>query len=199
MTIDEQDLEQEKKPAYIFKICLIGNGGVGKTCIARRLCFDTFDANTKLTIGIDFYTYDVPIIINGEESFLRLSIWDFGGQEQFRKFFLYYLSGANGIFLVFSLVNIQTLVMLDWWYEKLQEYGHQNTPRIIVATKNDLIHKQEENTKIDDLVVDRFLMRHNEKDFIKTSSKDNYNIEFSFKKLVEKVLNYYNFHYDRIK
>ena len=187
------------KPCYIIKICLLGQGGVGKTCMAKRLCFNTFDIHTQLTIGVDFYSHDLPIIIDNKEEFIRLSIWDFGGQEQFRKFFLYYLSGANGIFLVFSLVNIQTLVMLDWWYEKLQEYGHQNTPRIIVATKNDLIHKQEENTKIDDLVVDRFLMRHNEKDFIKTSSKDNYNIEFSFKKLVEKVLNYYNFHYDRIK
>ncbi len=193
------DIIDTIKPRYIIKICIVGQGGVGKTCMTKRLCFNTFDAHTQLTIGVDFYSYDLPIIIDDEEEFIRLSIWDFGGQEQFRKFFLYYMSGANGIFLVFSLVNIQTLVMLDWWYEKLQEYGHQDTPRIIVATKNDLINKQEENTKIDDLVIDRFLTRHNEKDFIKTSSKDNYNIEFSFKKLVEKALNYYNFHYDRVK
>ena len=187
------------KPRYIIKICILGQGAVGKTCLAKRLCFNTFDTHTQLTIGVDFYSHDLPIIIDNKEEFIRLSIWDFGGQEQFRKFFLYYLSGANGIFLVFSLVNIQTLIMLDWWYEKLQEYGHKDTPRVIIATKSDLIDKFEDDSKkIDDLVIDRFLMRHSEKDFIKTSSKDNYNIEFSFKTLVEKVLNYYNFQYDRI-
>jgi GTPase SAR1 family protein len=151
-----------------------------------------------LTIGVDFYTHDLPILIDGEEKFIRLSLWDFGGQEQFRKFFLYYLSGANGIFLVFSLVNIQTLLMLDWWYDKLDQNNHQNTPRFILGTKSDLINTPEASTLIDDLVIDRFLKRHNESSFIKTSSKQNYNIELSFKELVRKVLNHYNFHYDKI-
>ena len=110
---------EEEKPAYVFKICLIGSGAVGKTCIARRLCFDTFDANTQLTIGIDFYTYDIPIIVKGEETFVRHTIWDFGGQEQFKRLFNYYIDGANGIFLVFELVKLESLTRLDWWYDRL--------------------------------------------------------------------------------
>jgi GTPase SAR1 family protein len=78
--------------------------------------------NTKLTIGIDFYSSSVPVIIDGEEEIIRLSIWDFGGQEQFKKMFLYYIGGANGIFTVFSLIDLQTLIGLDWWYEKLIEF-----------------------------------------------------------------------------
>ena len=188
----------EIKPHYIIKICILGQGGVGKTCICRRLCYNTFESNTQLTIGVDFYSHDLPILIDGEEKFIRLSLWDFGGQEQFRKFFLYYLSGANGIFLVFSLVNIQTLLMLDWWYDKLDHHNHQNTPRLIIGTKNDLKDTPEASTLINDLVIDRFLKRHDESSFIKTSSKINYNIEISFKEMVTKILNHYNFHYDRI-
>lgn len=188
---------EEIKPHYIIKICILGQGGVGKTCIARRLCFDTFDANTQLTIGVDFYTYDLPIIIDDEEKFIRLSIWDFGGQEQFRKFFLYYLSGANGILLAFSLVDFNTLLALDWWYEKLFEHNHQDTPRIIMGTKNDLVNTFNDKKRVNDLVIDRFLKKHNEPDFIKTSSKFNYNIQYCFKELVKKVLNHYNFYYDR--
>ncbi|MFX0030664.1 MAG: hypothetical protein ACFE8B_15735, partial [Candidatus Hermodarchaeota archaeon] len=41
---------KERSPRYIFKICLIGSGGVGKTCMARRLCFNTFSSQTQLTV-----------------------------------------------------------------------------------------------------------------------------------------------------
>ena len=56
---------------------------VGKTCIARRLCFNTFDVNTKETLGIEFYTKNLPIVVDGDNTFVRISIWDFGGREQF--------------------------------------------------------------------------------------------------------------------
>jgi len=123
--------EREEQPYYIFKICLLGQGGVGKTCIARRLCFDTFDTNTRLTIGIDFYTYDLPILVDGNETFVRLSLWDFGGQEQFKQMFSYYIHGAMGIFMVFSLINLNsTLLGLDWWYEHLFKQNQSKSRRV---------------------------------------------------------------------
>ncbi|MFW9930012.1 MAG: Rab family GTPase [Candidatus Thorarchaeota archaeon] len=197
MTADEFSHEQEPKPAYIFKICLIGNGGVGKTCIARRLCFDTFDSNTRLTIGIDFYTYDVPIIANGKETFLRLSIWDFGGQEQFKKMFSYYINGANGIFLVFSLYNLNnTLLGLDWWNEHLEEHNHDETPKILVGCKYDLV--KEQNKKINELVIENFRKKQGIIPYYKTSSKENYNIREIFIDMVKTILDKNNFEYEKI-
>lgn len=186
------------QPTYIFKICLLGAGAVGKTCIARRLCFDTFDANTKLTIGIDFYTYDLPIIINEKESFVRLSIWDFGGQEQFKRLFTYYITGANGIFMTFELINLQSLINLDWWYERLVEQNVNDTPKIVLGTKQDLVSKVDKKNKINDLVIKQFLKRHKEKDFIRTSSKENVNILQSFKEMAKKILEEHNLDYDKL-
>ena len=184
------------KPLYIFKICLIGNGGVGKTCIARRLCLDTFDANTKLTIGIDFYTHDIPIIIDGEESFVRLSIWDFGGQEQFKKMFSYYIHGANGVFLVFSLFNLNnTLLGLNWWNEHLAQLLHKDTPRILIGSKSDLIKDPE---KVDELVIENFRVKHDSIPFYKTSSKESYNINSVFLAMVESILQKNDFEYEKI-
>ena len=184
------------KPIYIFKICLIGNGGVGKTCIARRLCLDTFDANTKLTIGIDFYTHDIPIIINGEESFVRLSIWDFGGQEQFKKMFSYYIHGANGVFLVFSLFNLNnSLLGLNWWNEHLSKILHKNTPKILLGTKSDLVQDPE---KVDELVIESFRVKHDSLPFYKTSSKEDYNIHGVFLNMVESILKKNEFDYEKI-
>ncbi|MFX1336990.1 MAG: Rab family GTPase [Promethearchaeota archaeon] len=191
-------MSSKSHPAYIFKICLLGAGAAGKTCIARRLCYDTFDVNTKLTIGIDFYTYDLPIIINNEENFIRLSIWDFGGQEQFKRLFTYYINGANGIFMVFELINLQSLVNLDWWYERLVEQNVTDSPKIVIGTKQDLVSQVDEKTKINDLIIEQFLKRHNEKDFIRTSSKDNININRCFKEISIKILDLHELAYDRL-
>ena len=188
----------EPKPAYIIKICLLGQAGVGKTCICKRLALDVFEAYTKPTIGLDFYKYDLPILIKKEEKICRLSIWDFGGQEQFKKFFQYYISGAHGIFMVFDLSDVQSLIQLDWWHEKLVEFGHKETPKMHVGTKLDLIKENTDKLKSNELVINRFLEKQNENKFIKTSSKDNINVLFAFKAMIKKVLNKYNFDFDEI-
>lgn len=190
--------EIDTKPIYIFKVCILGQERVGKTCIARRLCFNTFDVNTKETLGIEFYTKDIPIIVDREDAFVRISIWDFGGREQFKKLFPYYINGANGIFMVFNLVDLQTLLRLDWWYEKLVDYNQANTARMCIGAKNDLVETADEKTKVDDLVIKRFMERHEENAFYKTSSKKNYNIELIFKELIERILDKNKLDYDRL-
>ncbi|MFW9941811.1 MAG: Rab family GTPase [Candidatus Thorarchaeota archaeon] len=191
-------VNNENKPIYIFKIVILGQERVGKTCIAKRLCFDMFDIKTQETLGIEFYSYDLPITVNGEDNFARLSIWDFGGREQFKKLFPYYINGANGIFMVFSLVDLQTLLRLDWWYERLGEYNQGETPRMFIGTKNDLVKNVDDKTRVDKLVIDRFMKRHAESDFFKTSSKENYNIREIFRELVIKILDRNKLDYDRI-
>ena len=185
-------------PHFIFKVCIIGLGGVGKTCIAKRFCFNTFETETKMTIGINFYTYDLPILVDGQKENLRLSIWDFGGQEQFKKLFPYYVNGANGLFMCFNLVNVHSLLSLDWWYEQLAKYEVENVPRIVLGTKQDLIERVEDKIRVEDAIIDSFLEKHNEKDFFRTSSKDNININECFKSLSKKVLDGISLHYDKL-
>lgn len=188
--------EREEQPYYIFKICLLGQGAVGKTCIARRLCFDTFDANTRLTIGIDFYTYDLPVLVDGNETFIRLSLWDFGGQEQFKQMFSYYIHGANGIFMVFSLFNLNnTLLGLEWWYEHLFKQNQDKTPKLLIGCKNDLVKKLE---KVDELVIENFRKKHDKVEFFKTSAKKNYNVRNIFVEMTKKILDTHSFKYDKI-
>ena len=182
--------------AFVFKICLIGNGRVGKTCIARRLCLNTFDMNTKMTIGIDFYNYRLPIIITGKKRYVSLIIWDFGGEEQFKKLFKYYISGANGIFLVFDLSDLnRTLLGLEWWIEQLKAHNHQETPKILVGTKYDLVKG---STTVDSLIIENFREKYGNLPFYETSSKKNYNIKLIFKELIKLILNKNEFEYDKI-
>jgi len=188
---------EETKPRYVFKICLIGSGGVGKTCMARRLCLNTFSSSTQLTVGIDFYTHDIPFIVKEDETFARLSIWDFGGQEQFKTLFGYYINGTNGIFLVFDLLNMQSLIKLDWWYDNLKDYNLQNHPKILIGTKHDLVQGDNKKYKVDKYVIEQFLQNHNEKEFVKTSSKESKNIVYIFKEMTKKIMHSHNLEYDR--
>ncbi len=188
--------EREDQPYYIFKICLLGQGGVGKTCIARRLCFDTFDANTRLTIGIDFYTYDLPILVDGDETFIRLSIWDFGGQEQFKQMFSYYIHGANGIFMVFSLFNLNnTLLGLEWWYEHLFKQKQNKTPKLLIGCKSDLVKNRK---KVNELVIENFRKKHDNVEFFKSSAKENHNVREIFVEMTRNILDTHSFQYDKI-
>lgn len=161
------------------------------------MCFNTFNANTQLTVGIDFYTYDLPILIKGEKVFARLSIWDFGGQEQFKSLFKYYINGANGIFLVFDLVRMASLLKLSWWLQRISEHGLDESPKILVGTKLDLA-QEEKQYKVDKIIIEQFLQKHNEQDYIETSSKDNTNIIDSFKRIVKRILDSHNFEYEKI-
>ena len=191
-------VNEGNKPIYIFKIVILGQERVGKTCIAKRLCFNTFEVETRETLGIEFYTYDLPITVSGANTFVRISIWDFGGREQFKKLFPYYINGANGIFMVFSLVDLQTLLRLDWWYERLGEYNHAETPRMFVGAKKDIVENVDDKTRVEKLVIDRFMKRHTESDFYKCSSKEDFNIKKIFKELVIKILEKNKLEYERI-
>ena len=187
---------EKKQPRYIFKICLIGSGGVGKTCMARRLCFNTFSAQTQLTVGIDFYTYDIPVVAKGDEVVVRLSIWDFGGQEQFKTLFSYYINGANGIFLVFDLLDMESLIKLDWWYDNLINFKVHTRPKTLVGTKYDLVQGENKKFKVDKYIIEQFLQKHDERDFVKTSSKENKNILYCFKEMTKKIMQSHNLDYD---
>jgi len=188
---------EDKNIRYVFKICLIGSGGVGKTCIARRLCLNSFNASTQLTVGTDFYSYEIPIIVKGEKVYARLSIWDFGGQVQFQTLFGYYINGADGIFLVFDLLKMESLIKLDWWYDNLIQHKLQDCPKILVGTKHDLAQSVDKGFKVDKYIIEQFLQNHNEKRFIKTSSKENENILSSFKEMTKRIMNSHNLEFDR--
>ena len=188
----------EKTPDYIFKLCMLGDGGVGKTCIAQRLCYNTFSLNTQLTVGIDFYTYEFSVTIKKDKKLVRLSIWDFGGQEQFKALFRYYINGVNGLFLVFDLLRMESLMKLEWWVKKLEEFEYHTIPKILIGTKLDLARLEDSQLKVDKLVIEQFLQRYNEKDYIPTSSKEDTNITLIFKALVKKIFDFNNFEYDKI-
>ena len=152
-----------------YKIVLLGDGGVGKTALIRRYCFNDFSVDTQMTIGLSFHSITLQAKQNDELFRIGLSIWDFGGQEQFRPLLPQFINGANAALLVFDLSSYHTLENLTEWYKLLLA----NAGKIaidLVGTKSDLT---EENPDIgvDSETIDQYVKKFEALHYLETSAK----------------------------
>jgi len=99
--------------------------------------------------------------------------------------------------MVFSLINLQTLINLDWWYDQLTKNNHLTTPKMIIGTKSDLVNEENEKYQVDNLIMKQFMKKHEEFEFLKTSAKIDYNIKERFREIVKKILDNNKLEYDK--
>ena len=121
---------------------LFGPPRVGKTTIAKTFITNSFYAEAKQTIAVEFHT-TVFSINDSENDQTKIQIWDLGGQEQFKNMGMFrdYCRGADGAILCFDLTDISSLFTLPEWIEFLEP----DIPRIMVGTKYDLATLEERN------------------------------------------------------
>ena len=91
---------QSKRSLLLFKVVVVGQGGVGKTSIARRFCEGKFSTSYHPTLGLDLFSKNLTI--GGQK--IKLLIWDTGGQEKLGQLRPYWYRGATGGVLVFSFL-----------------------------------------------------------------------------------------------
>jgi small GTP-binding protein len=118
---------------FILKILTAGEGGVGKTTLLHRYVEGKFSAETRMTIGVEFFLKETEI--DGKQCTLQL--WDFGGQERFRFLLESYVLGAKGALLMFDLTRMMTLENLEQWLNIVRK-GDPNLPVLFLGTKLDL-------------------------------------------------------------
>ena len=164
---------------FILKILTAGEGGVGKTTLLHRFVEGQFSADTKMTIGVEFFLKELDL--DGKQCTLQL--WDFGGQERFRFLLESYVLGAKGALLMFDLTRPMTLENLQQWVTICRK-GDENLPILFIGTKIDLAN--------DIMVDDDYALSFQEKfklfDFMKISSKSGENVLEAFELLTKKIL-----------
>jgi len=126
----------------IFKIIVVGDSNVGKTCLTYRFCEGSFPAITEATIGVDFK--ERRVTIDNEE--LRLQIWDTAGQERFRKSMVaHYYRNAAAVVFVYDVTREKSFRSLPGWLQEAASHieADESIPRLIVGNKIDLQDQQQ--------------------------------------------------------
>lgn len=162
-----------------IKISLCGNGGVGKTSIARAYATSEYLPRERITIGIQHFFKKVEF--NGNQYYL--AIWDLGGEKRFRFLAPVFLKGAKGIMYIFDITREETFLELPSWIEIVRQIVG-NVPSVLVGNKLDL----EQYRVIDKSVAEKFAREYGMLAYIETSAKTKLNLEKPFKLLLEKIL-----------
>ncbi|CBY23842.1 unnamed protein product [Oikopleura dioica] len=164
----------------LFKLLLIGDSGVGKTCVLFRFSDDTFNTTFISTIGIDFKIKTVEL--QGKK--IKLQIWDTAGQERFHTITTSYYRGANGILLVYDITQPKTFDNISKWLRNINEHASEDVERMLIGNKCDM-----EDKRLISEERGRKVAEENGIKFFETSAKENINIEIAFNSLAEDILN----------
>ncbi|KAJ3437648.1 ras-related protein rab-2-a [Anaeramoeba flamelloides] len=156
---------------YLYKFVIIGDSGVGKSCILLQFTDHRFQALHDLTIGVEFGARLIDI--EGEK--IKLQIWDTAGQESFRSITRSYYRGAAGALLVYDITRRETFNHLVSWLEDARQHSSKDLKIMLVGNKLDLDYKREVSYE-EGLT---FAQEHN-LTFVETSAKSSQNIEEAF-------------------
>ncbi|XP_046637323.1 ras-related protein Rab-30-like isoform X1 [Daphnia pulicaria] len=163
---------------YLFKVVLIGNAGVGKTCLVRRFTQGIFPPGQGATIGVDFMIKTVEI--DGLK--IKLQIWDTAGQERFRSITQSYYRSAHALILVYDVSAQPTFDCLPVWLREVEEYASPKVLRVLVGNKVD-----RDDREIPPAVGEAF-SRMNNMYFIETSAKDCSNVDKLFQEIARELI-----------
>jgi len=163
---------------YLFKLLLIGDSGVGKTCVLFRFSEDAFNSTFISTIGIDFKIRTIDL--DGKK--IKLQIWDTAGQERFRTITTAYYRGAMGIMLVYDITNEKSFDNIRNWIRNIEEHAATDVEKMILGNKCDMNDKRQVSRERGEQLGIEYSVR-----FMETSAKTSVNVEESFISLARDI------------
>ncbi len=164
------------------KICLVGEGAVGKTCLIRRFIQDQFDDRYISTLGAKVSKKEIRVDGPNGGMDVDMTIWDIMGEKGFRELLKEaYFHGAQGVLAVCDITRKETLDDLgDWVAAVIKVTG--NVPIEFLANKSDLK---------DQIVVSRADIQNAAQShgapYLYTSAKTGENVEVAFAKLAQMI------------
>ena len=167
-----------------YKIILVGDSGVGKTCILMRAVNNRYTDAYQATIGFEF----LLLYFQVNDVKIKLQIWDTCGQEIYRSLIQGFFRNTTATVLVYSKTNRSSFDNLGMWIKDIKNNTEQDMPILLIGNKCD-----EENRNIDVTKEEgeEYSKQYNLKYFNETSAKNGYNINEIFEEVAKIVYKEY--------
>ncbi|MHA1917425.1 MAG: Rab family GTPase [Candidatus Ranarchaeia archaeon] len=172
---------------FVFKVVLLGEGGVGKTSLILKYTQNKFEENYKPTLGTDFAVH----IVEYNNQKVCFQIWDLGGQEHFEQLRAIYCKGAAGAILVFDVTRPDTYLVMKNWYDKLKKNGTTEyltrQEVLLIGNKVDL-----PDERLVPIEAGKMFEKWLKIKYIETSAKTGLNVDKLFLKLAKSLVDKIN-------
>ncbi|KAL3853612.1 hypothetical protein ACJMK2_017144 [Sinanodonta woodiana] len=168
---------------YLFKIVLIGDADVGKTCVVQRFKSGTYVEKHASTIGVDFTMKTLQI----DGKLVKLQIWDTAGQERFRTITQSYYRSANGVVMAYDITKKSSFDSVSQWLDDVKRYAGPNIVQVLIGNKRDL----EDMREVPFTEAKNYAQHHGMIDVLETSARENINIDEVFLKLAKELIKRY--------
>ena len=174
----EEVTSNDTKEDYKLKVVVVGDSGVGKTNLIKRFISNTFNENSKATVGVEFLSKSYKI----NEKVFKIEIWDTAGQERYKSITAAYYKGAKGALVVYDTTQKPSFENIDKWMTEIKDKASPDMKLIIVGNKTDLVDQKQVTTeealgKAKDL----------ESPLMEASAKDGNNVKEAFYDLLREM------------
>ncbi|KAF7548197.1 hypothetical protein G7046_g8755 [Stylonectria norvegica] len=159
-------------------LLLIGDSGVGKSCLLLRFADDTYTESYISTIGVDFKIRTIEL----DGKTVKLQIWDTAGQERFRTITSSYYRGAHGICVVYDVTDMDSFNNVKQWLQEIDRYATEGVNKLLVGNKSDMSDK-----KVVEYTVAKEFADSLGIPFLETSAKNASNVEQAFLTMARQI------------
>ena len=163
----------------VYKVLLLGDSTVGKTCVLLKYTDKIFQDTHMMTIGLDYRLKSMKLK-NGLD--VKLQIWDTAGQDRFRSITKNYYKGSNGIILIYDVTNKRTFENVKSWVSQIHEEISDKVVIYLIGNKIDMEEERKVSTKEGEDLANELGLP-----FLETSAKTGVNIDTIFNEIVEKI------------
>ena len=150
-----------------FKIIVIGDSGVGKSCLTSKAVKNMFIEFYQATIGFEFLTYNLKM----NDTIVKLQIWDTCGQEVYRSLISNFYRNSSLAILIYAINNKESFNNTEYWLKDLKNEANNDIRIMLIGNKCDL--ENERTVSIEE--GENFKDENNIDCFMETSAKTGYN------------------------